>query len=134
MRRLAVAAVVLVVLLGWATIASAQTKPASPVFGGPDVAHVGDTGLTPPAVLKDPGPRYTAQAMRAGVDGTIKLECIVKTDGSVGDVRVIKSLDQTHGTDDEAVKTLKQWRFKPGRQDGKAVPVAITVEFQLHVR
>lgn len=49
------------------------------------------------------------------------MECVVGPDGTVGDVQVVKSLDKEHGLDDEAVKAAKQWRFNPGRRDGKPV-------------
>ena len=51
---------------------------------------------------------------------------MVETDGSVGDVRVTKSLDED--LDLEAVKAVRQWRFEPGKKDGKAVRVQITLE------
>jgi hypothetical protein len=43
-------------------------------------------------------------------------------------VRVTRSLDQQFGLDQEAVKTLKQWRFRPGTKDGAPVPVLVMVE------
>jgi TonB family protein len=56
------------------------------------------------------------------------LEAVVLTDGTVGEVRVVRSLDKQHGLDDEAVKTVKKWRFTPGKKDGSAVPVIVSVE------
>jgi TonB family protein len=64
----------------------------------------------------------------------VVLECVVNTDGSVGDVKVLKSLDVEHGLDDEAVKAAKLWRFKPGLKKGKAVPVAVTLELTFTLR
>ena len=48
--------------------------------------------------------------------------------GTVGDVTVTRSLDTVHGLDEQAVKAMEQWTFDPGRKDGKAVPVLVTVE------
>ena len=56
------------------------------------------------------------------------LECVVNTDGSVGDVKVVQSLDAEHGLNEEAIKAAKQWRFVPGSRDGQPVPVLITIE------
>jgi hypothetical protein len=36
------------------------------------------------------------------------VEAVVQTDGTVGEVRVVRSLDKTHGMDEEAVRTVKQ--------------------------
>jgi len=58
----------------------------------------------------------------------------VMPDGSVSRARVITSLDKTFGLDEQAVLAAKQWIFEPGKLDGLAVPVAVTVklEFKLH--
>lgn len=135
MWSLAVVTVAFSLLLGWQTLASAQQAPTTtPTFDSPGVAHSGDKGLTPPRAVKEAKPQYTAEAMRAKIQGSVGLECIVKADGTVGDVRVVKSLDPKYGLDDEAVKVAKRWRFKPGRKNGKAVPVVITLEFAFNLR
>jgi protein TonB len=56
----------------------------------------------------------------------------VQPDGTVGDVRVTKALNP--GLDQEAIKAVKQWRFKPGHKDGKAVPVRVTLEMTFTLR
>jgi TonB family protein len=130
MRSLVVATVVLSALLGCETLGAQQVSSAAPtVFGGPGVAHLGDKGLTAPKAVKEVKPKYTADAMKAKIQGVVTVECVVKTDGTVGDVRVVKSLDTTHGLDNEAVKVAKQWVFKPGLKDGKAVPVVVSLDF-----
>lgn len=131
MRTLAGAVVVLSSLLGWQLQAGAQQAPTTtaPAIRGSGVAHVGDKGLTPPKPVKEVKPQYTPEAMKAKIQGEVTLECVVKADGTVDDVRVVKSLDAIHGLDEEAVKVAKQWRFKPGLKKGKPVPVAVTLEF-----
>jgi len=62
--------------------------------------------------------QYTASAMRAGIEGAVRLQVVVNADGTVGDVMVDRSLDRTHGLDDEAVKAAKQWQFTPGSVKG----------------
>jgi periplasmic protein TonB len=91
-------------------------------------------GVTLPRVLREVRPQYTADAMRAKVQGTVLLECIVRPDGSVGDVQVVRSLDPTFGLDQEAIKAAKQWRFAPGTRLGEAVPVLVTIELQFTLR
>jgi protein TonB len=66
--------------------------------------------------------------MRARIEGTVVVECVVRPDGTVGDVRVLKSLDTAYGLDEEAVKATRQWRFIPGARNGKPVPVLVTLE------
>jgi TonB family protein len=91
-------------------------------------------GVTLPRVLHEERPQYTSDAMRAKVQGTVLLECIVRPDGSVGDVQVIRSLDPTFGLDQQAVSAARQWRFAPGTRLGEPVPVLITIELTFTLR
>jgi TonB family protein len=92
------------------------------------------SGVTTPRVLREVKPQYTADAMRAKVQGTVWLECVVMPDGSVGDVRVTKSLDPIFGLDQEAIKAARGWRFAPGMRQGQPVPVLVTIELSFTLR
>jgi len=91
-------------------------------------------GVSSPTLIREVKPNYTGEAMRARLQGMVKMEAIVMPDGSVGDVRVIRSLDQQFGLDKEAVKTVKQWRFRPGLRFGQPVPVLIEIEMSFTLR
>jgi TonB family protein len=91
-------------------------------------------GVTVPRVLQEVKPSYTSDAMRAKVQGTVLIECVVRQDGSVTDVRVVRSLDPTFGLDQEAVKAARQWRFLPGTRFGEPVPVLVTIELTFTLR
>ena len=87
-----------------------------------------------PRVIREVRPQYTSEAMRAKVQGTVLLECVVRPDGSVGDVTVVRSLDPTFGLDQEAIKAAKNWRFQPGMRMGEAVAVLVTIELTFTLR
>jgi TonB family protein len=106
-------------------------KDRGPRLGSPEVYTL-DAGVSVPKPIKEVKPPYTAEAKRAGIQGTVEMDCVVLPDGTVGDVRVTKKLDP--GLDDEAVKTLRQWRFEPGQKDGKPVPVQVSVEMSFTLR
>jgi TonB family protein len=91
-------------------------------------------GVLPPRVLEEVKPQYTAEAMRAKVQGRVMLECIVLADGTVGNVEVLRSLDPTFGLDQEAIKAAKQWRFDPGTRFGEPVAVLVTIELTFTLR
>src|SRR6185295_17574223 len=74
--------------------------------------------VTLPSVVRQVKAEYTQEAMDAHIEGTVGLEVVVLADGKVGDVKVSKSLDPTYGLDQQAVKAMKQWLFKPGMKDG----------------
>jgi protein TonB len=84
--------------------------------------------VTEPKVTNERKPNYTGESMRARVQGSVFLEAVVLTDGTVGEVRVVRSLDKEHGLDDEAVKTVKEWRFTPGTKNGVVVPVVVEIQ------
>lgn len=92
------------------------------------------SGILNPRLIREVKPQYTADAMRAKIQGTVLLECVVLPDGSVGKVDVVKSLDPTFGLDGEAVKAAKQWRFVPGTRFGEPVAVLVTIELTFTLR
>jgi len=91
-------------------------------------------GVTTPVVLKEVKPQYTSDAMRAKVQGSVWLECIVRSDGTVGDVKVIRSLDSTFGLDLEAMKAARLWRFRPGTRLGEPVSVQVIIQLDFTLR
>ena len=94
----------------------------------------GNRNLTLPIVLRDVKPQYTAEAMRARVQGAVLIRAIVQTDGTVRDAQVVRSLDPVFGLDQAAVKAASQWLFRPGLMAGVPVPVAITIELFFNLR
>jgi periplasmic protein TonB len=92
------------------------------------------SGVTIPEVVRQVKPQYTSEAMRARIQGSVEVECVVRTDGTVGDVHVVRSLDPRYGLDDEAVKAARQWRFRPGTRLGEPVPVLVTIELTFTLR
>ena len=91
-------------------------------------------GVETPRLLREVTPKYTAEAMRAKVQGVVLVEAVVRPDGSVGDVTVVRSLDRNFGLDEEAIKAAKQWRFQPGTRFGKPVAVLVTIELSFTLR
>jgi TonB family protein len=103
-------------------------------FGG-GAYHPG-SGIENPLVKVDVRPEYTADAMRAKIQGMVQLECVVLPDGTVGEVRVTRSLDPVFGLDQKAIEAAKKWRFVPGklRQTGQPVAVLVLIELTFTLR
>lgn len=91
-------------------------------------------GVELPRPIREVRPQYTADAMRAKVQGTVWVECIVTADGNCSDARVTKSLDSVFGLDQEAIKAARQWRFVPGTRMGQPVNVLVTIELTFTLR
>jgi TonB family protein len=98
-----------------------------------EVVQPGD-GVTLPKPTYEQKPEYTPAAMQALIEGTVLLAIVVQTDGTVGRVRVTKSLDMMYGLDDAAVRAARGWRFEPGRKDGKPVAVEVALEFRFTLK
>jgi len=96
----------------------------------PAGVYLPTNGVTAPRIIKSGRPEYTAEAMRAKVQRRVKLEVVIKTDGTVGEARVVRSLDRVFGLDDSAIKSLKDYRFVPGMKDGLPVPVLVSMEVE----
>jgi TonB family protein len=62
------------------------------------------------------------------------LAAVVLSDGTVGKVAVLRSLDTTFGLDEQAVRATRQWVFNAGTKDGAAVAVRVTVEMTFTLR
>lgn len=92
------------------------------------------TGVMMPTLVTEVKPSYTAEAMRAKVQGAVLVEAIVRQDGSVGQVRILRSLDRTFGLDEEALKAVRNWRFRPGRREGRNVAVIVEIELMFTLR
>jgi len=91
-------------------------------------------GISLPQLIREVKPQYTSDAMRAKIQGTVWVECVVRPDGTVGDAHVIRSLDSTFGLDEAALTAARQWRFRPGTRMGEPVPVLITIELTFTLR
>ena len=79
--------------------------------------------------------RYPDIPLREGISGTVTVEFIVETDGSVSNVRAVRGNDQY--LEDEAVRVISASpRWKPGVLGGEKVRVkySVPVEFRLKKR
>jgi len=93
------------------------------------------SGIVDPKLISNVQPKYTPEAMKAKIQGSVELEAIVLTDGTVGDVRVLKSLDKDLGLDQAAIAAAKQWKFRPGTdRSGNPLPVIITLILDFRLR
>jgi protein TonB len=91
-----------------------------------------DLDQAPTAVMQVP-PEYPFKAREQNLEGYVAVKFLVKPDGSVGNVNILKS--QPEGAFDDAVRTaLFRWKFQPGRINGEAVAswVVTTLRFDLN--
>ncbi len=104
-----------------------------PGGGGTNYYGIGN-GVSAPIPLRRPPPAYTAEAMRARLQGTVVLNCVVTPEGVCTNIRIARSLDMTFGLDDQAIASAREWRFRPGMRMGEPVPVLVTLEIGFTIR
>jgi protein TonB len=100
---------------------------------GGDVYRPGND-VTMPIEIHKGAPQYTTDAMRARVQGSIVVECVVQTNGACTNIRVTRSFDPAFGLDREAIKAAAQWQFRPGTRRGEPVPVLVSMEIAFALR
>jgi TonB family protein len=94
--------------------------------------HKPGGGVTRPRLLKEVKPQYTPRAMEEKIEGEVVLECVVKADGTVGDTKIVKTLDVD--LDKAARDAAAQWVFEPGTRDGKPVNVMVTITIAFRLK
>jgi protein TonB len=87
--------------------------------------------IRPPAKTKHVAPVYPAIARQNGVQGTVILEATISEEGTVRDLRVLRSIPLL---DSAALDAVRQWQFTPTLLNGQRVPVlmTVTVTFKLN--
>ena len=80
--------------------------------------------VRPPQKVKHVVPIYPPFAQAARVSGTVILEALIAEDGSVRDVKVLKSVPLL---DASAIDAVRQWRFTSTLLNGVPVQVLMTV-------
>jgi TonB family protein len=90
------------------------------------------SGIEAPRLLREVKADYSEEARRRGIEGEVVLEVIVRRDGTVGDVTVLRRLGA--GLDERAVQAVRQWRFAPARRLGAPVDVIVEVAVAFRLR
>lgn len=83
-----------------------------------------------PVKIRHVDARYTVAALKARVQGVVILEAQVEADGTVGDVRVVRSIPLL---DQAAMDAVRQWRFRPTYVDGVPSRTTFTAEIQFNL-
>jgi TonB family protein len=81
--------------------------------------------LVAPTATQEVDPGYPLELMRQNVKGTVMLSAVIRSDGSVGDVQVLRGVDDR--LDQYACAALSRWRFRPASRNGDPVALQAVV-------
>ena len=86
--------------------------------------------LSQPMATRKVDPAYPTQLMRENVSGTVILYGVIRADGTVGNVRVLRGVDER--LDRFACEAVARWKFDPATKNGQ--PVDVEATFQIPFR
>jgi protein TonB len=96
-------------------------RPAAPVRVGT---------VQPPRRIHHEPPVYPQSALLARVEGTVVLEAVIGTSGTVQEVRVVRSVPLL---DQAALDAVRRWTYTPTLLSGVPVPVVMTVQVEFRL-
>lgn len=87
--------------------------------------------IKPPKVIHAQTPKYSRAAKRARLEGDCILSLVVDANGKPQNIKVKKALGM--GLDENAVKAIEKYRFKPATLNGKPVPVEVNIDVRFRI-
>jgi TonB family protein len=109
--------------------------------GGPGGGGGGDTDYNRPfkpgevsqkaRILSKPSPEYTEEARKNAVTGTVTLQMVFSSSGSVTNIRTISGLP--YGLTEKAIAAARRIQFSPAVKDGRPVSQYIRVEYNFNI-
>lgn len=92
------------------------------------VAIVGVEGVEAPVFTKKVSPAYPELAQKARIQGTVILEAILRKDGRITDLKILRGLGGgKFGLEQAARDAVQQWEFTPGKRSGEPADVRMTL-------
>jgi TonB family protein len=90
-----------------------------------EAAYVLRADLSGPVPLRKVDPKYPPALMDEHVEGEVVLYAIIRKDGSVDSIQVVRSLDPQ--LDQNAMDALAHWKFRPAERAGEPVELETVV-------
>ena len=82
--------------------------------------------LSPPVPRHIVDPKYLPGAMADRVEGKVRLVAVIRKDGRIDQVSVLRHLDDR--LDQSAEDAMQKWQFEPALRDGQPVDVDALIE------
>lgn len=100
--------------------AERQQELGSAPFGSPHGQ------VSAPVPLRKVDPKYLPSAISDRVEGTVRLAAVIRKDGRVDSVKLLRHLDDR--LDESATQAIDKWQFQPALRNGKPVDVDAVIE------
>ena len=87
--------------------------------------RVTSADLSGPSPIKKSDPRYPPTLIREHVEGEVVLYAVIRADGSVDSIELVRGLDEQ--LDANAMEALTQWKFRPASRQGTPIDLEAIV-------
>lgn len=84
-----------------------------------------------PEPIQQTEPVYPPELKRNKIEGEVTVEFVVRPDGSTDRARITESTNP--GFNENTLRAIRRWRFKPGEKDGKAVSTRVRIRIPFNV-
>ena len=91
-----------------------------------------EPGVSAPVIIQRAIANYTEEARKAKLQGHVLCSFVVDQNGDPQDIRVISGLGM--GLDEDAVKTVRKCKFRPGTRAGHPVRVQFSINIEYRLR
>lgn len=99
---------------------------------GDDPRFLPKGALSGPEILQKVDPKYPPEMIKQHVDGEVILYAIIRKDGSVDSIQVVRGLEPL--LDRNAMEALAHWKFRPGTREGAPVDMEAVAHIPFHFR
>ncbi len=109
-------------------------NPENRALAGSEGMPEDDSGLTAPSAVLQVDPRYPPEVIREKIEGVVILYAVILKDGTVdgSSIRILQKLDSR--LDSYACDAIRQWKFKPSRQNGDPIDIQAEITIPFYFR
>jgi TonB family protein len=93
--------------------------------------HVTSPDLSTPVPVRKVDPKYPPTLVAERVEGEVVLYGVIATDGSVGQIQIVRGVDDQ--LDENAKSALAQWKFRPATKAGQPIDVEVIAHIPFHI-
>ena len=111
-------------------ILSSRAAASDPPADSSSSGDRSSADLSAPVATRKVDPAYPLELMRQNVGGTVILYGVIRTDGTVGNVRVLRGVDDRLAQ--FATEAIAKWKFEPATKNGAPVDVEATFWIPFH--
>lgn len=110
-------------------VPSFRNNPGQGLATCPEIQRT--SRVSRPQIISQVKGKYTEKARDACIRGKVILAIEFRDDGTIGTIRVVRSLG--YGLDEQAIAAAQHIRFRPAMKDGQPVTITRRVEFPFNL-